>query len=423
MSKNRRNRGVRQEEGSRRVSVQLPLGLLATLSDTQNAFLALCLESGRQVLSVMLEEDRTALCGPKGQHRPERTAYRAGSAPSEMTLGGRRIPVRRPRARSIEGEELALPTFELVSCRDPLDAHTLAAIVAGVSTRRYAETLEVLPPSEPERSVSRSSVSRRFVALTQAQLVAWLSEPIGELGIRVVMIDGKVFRDHMVLVALGIGSDGRKHVLGLREGTTENASVCRALLADLIERGLPTDRRMLFVIDGGKGIRSGIQASFGQQAVVQRCLAHKERNVLDHLPASLHASVRAALHRAWKGTNAKLAKRQLKQLAGGLEAEHPGAAAAIREGLAEQLTVQALGLDGTLARVLRTTNAIENVMGAVQRFTRNVKRWRGGQMIVRWVGAAILDAQKGFRRVHGYRDIEKKLDRALETVDLEKIAA
>jgi len=362
------------------------------------------------------------LCGPKDKHQADRQAYRSGSAASEITLGGRRIAMRRPRARSVEGEELELPSFAVFANRDPLDEHTLSSIAAGVTTRQYALTLERLPAAEQDRSSSRSSVSCRFVALSTLQLERWLSQRIEDLHIRVVMIDGKVFRDHVVLITLGIGENGQKHVLGLREGTTENAAVCRALLSDLIERGLPMDRRLLFVIDGGKGLRAGILECFGREAVVQRCLTHKIRNVLDHLPDAMKPSVHAALRRAWGSKDPKLARRQLQQLARGLESDHHGAAAAILEGLDEQLTVQRLKLQGALARVLRTTNAIENLMGSVQRYTRNVKRWRGAKMIVRWAAAAVLRAQRSFRAVHGYRDIPK-LTRALQAVDFEKIAA
>jgi len=422
MSKHRRNSGTRQEFPSRTVTLEVPVALLSTLMDARNALFELCLETGQQTLMQLMEEDRTALCGPKDKHQADRRAYRHGYAPSEVTLGGRRIAMPRPRVRSADGAELALPTFQAAAARDPLDDHTMAAIVAGVSTRQYASTLEPLPPAVSERSTSRSSVSRRFVALTAAQMDRWLHQRIEDLGIRIVMIDGKVFRNHVVLIVLGIAENGRKYVLGLREGTTENATVCRALLSELIERGLPTDRRLLFIIDGGKGIRRGIRECFGREAVVQRCLTHKERNVVEHLPPSMHASVRAALKRAWKSTDVKLARRQLEQLARGLESKHAGAAASILEGLDEQLTLQRLGIDGTLARVLRTTNAIENLMGSVQRYTRNVKRWRGGKMILRWVGTAVLHAQRSFRGLHGQSDIPK-LVRALQDVDLEDIAA
>ena len=195
-----------------------------------------------------MEQDREALCGPKGRHDPDRQAVRAGSTDSEITLGGHRIPVRRLRARSRENGELALPSFAFAVGRDPLDRRTLEAIACGVSTRKYGRSLEALPPEQAERSVSKSSVSRRFVALTQKQMTAWLTAPLDDQDIRVVVIDGIAFHDHTVLIALGIDSDGKKHVLGLREGTTENSRVAKALLRDLLERGLAPECARLFVV-------------------------------------------------------------------------------------------------------------------------------------------------------------------------------
>ena len=221
-------------------------------------------------------------------------------------------------------------------------------------------------------------MSRRFVALSAKRLRSFLSRRLGELDLRVVCIDGKVFRDHCMVVALGIDTQGRKHVLGLREGATETAAVASGLLSDLVTRGLPTDRTLLFVIDGAPGLRRAISDVFGSYGVVQWCQVHKLRNVLGHLPERLHASVGKALRDAWGLDSADRAPRMLKRLAGSLERDHPGAAASIREGLEETLTVKRLGLTGTLERTLRTTNIIENLMSSIESYTRRVKRWRGG---------------------------------------------
>ena len=300
---------------------------------------------------------------------------------------------------------MGLPSFQWVAATDPLDEHTLSAVAAGVSTRRYAGTLDPAPAEVTERGTSSSAVSRRFVALSAKRLRSFLGRPVGELDLRVVCIDGKVFRDHCMVVALGIDTQGCKHVLGLREGATETAAVASGLLSDLVTRGLSTDRTLLFVIDGSPGLRRAISDVFGSRGVVQRCQVHKLRNVLGHLPERLHASVGKALRDAWDLDSADRAARVLERLAGSLERDHPGAASSIREGLEETLTVQRLGLTGTLARTLRTTNIIENLMGSVERYTRRVKRWRGGQMIQRWVASALVDAEPRFRRVRGYRDL------------------
>jgi len=222
----------------------------------------------------MMEGERTELCGPKWQPNPGRTAIRSGTMASELTLGGRRIPLRRLRARSVDGHELVLPSFAFAASRDPLSRQTLAAVPRGVSTRGYADVLEALPESEPERSVSHSAVSRRFVALSTEQLRKLLARPLVGLDLRVVMIDGIIFADHTVVIALGITADGRKHVLAVREGATENAAVAKALLEDLIERGLATDQALLFVIDGSKALRKAIREIFGESVLVQRCQVH-----------------------------------------------------------------------------------------------------------------------------------------------------
>ena len=413
-------------EEPRSVVVELPTALLETLSDTRSAFFGLCLEAGRSVLTTMMEKDRVALCGAKGKHDADRSTVRAGSAPSWVTLGGRRVEVPRLRARTLDGRELVLPSFVSASALDPLDHKTMESIAVGVSTRKYARNLDSLPAGDKQRSVSKSSVSRRFVALTKRQLERWLARRLDELDLRVVIIDGKIFRGHCVLIAQGIDSSGKKHVLGLREGTTENATVAKALLADLVERGLFADRAVLFVVDGAKALRKAIRQVYGELGVVQRCQEHKRRNVLDHLPEFMRASVERVLRQAWDLSDAGAAARQLENLARSLEREHPGAAASVREGLEETLTLQRLGVQGTLYRTLRTTNTIENLNGSVAHYTRNVKRWRGGSMIVRWVCAALIEAETSFRRVRGYRDIERlvaKLDAKSPSVPTAEEAA
>jgi transposase-like protein len=402
--------------------VEVPLPLLGALTGTRNAFFELCVDAGRQVLDAMMEQDREWLCGPLWKRDPERVAGRAGTTPSAVTLGGRRVRVNRPRVRNREGQEVELPSFAFASSGDALEDRTLDAIACGVSTRKYRRSLERLPEDVEEQSVSKSAVSRRFVALSQKQMITWLTTPLGDRVFPIVMIDGIVLGDHTILIALGIDTDGRKQILGLREGATENSRVAKALLRDLIDRGLSQEQARLFVIDGAKAIRTAIRKIFGHLGVVQRCQLHKQRNVLGHLPEPLHASVKAVLAEAWAMNDAAVAQRRLERLASSLEADHPGAAGSVREGLAETLTLQRLGIADTLYRKLRTTNAIENLNSGIAAYTRNVKRWRGGSMVVRWVSAAIQEAEKKFRRVQGYRDIEK-LTKALEGIEAEDEAA
>jgi transposase-like protein len=393
--------------------VQISLPVQGVLRDVRHAFLGLCIDAGQKVLAALMESDRIALCGAKGVPDPQRKAVRGGSTASQVVLGGQRIAVRRPRARSLAEGELVLPSFEWAASGDALDAATMAAIAAGVSTRRYASTQEPVPAAHQPRAASKSAVSRRFVQLSQEQLAQWLTRPIGELDLPVVMIDGIHFRDRVILLAMGIDAQGNKHVLGLREGSTEATRVVASLLSDLVDRGLDAQRMRLWVIDGGKALRKAIVQTFGATALIQRCQEHKRRNVLEHLPEDMRASVKRALKDAWAASDADLGRPQLQRLATSLQAKHPGAAASLREGLEETLTVQELGITGALYRTLRTTNPIENLNGSVARYCRNVKRWGDGQMVLRWVASALSDAAHRMRKLRGcsqMRSLLKALD-------------
>ena len=252
MAKHDRRKTSGQPPSSRPVTIQVPLPVLGVVNGVREAFHGFCIATGLQVLEAMMEADREVLCGAKGRHQVERPAWRGGSVDSQVTLGGRQVELPRLRVRSSDGE-VPLASFQWAAATDPLDEHTLAAVAAGVSTRRYAGTLDPVPADVTERATSSSAVSRRFVALSTKRLQAFLSRPLGELDLRAVCIDGKVFRDHCMVIALGIDTQGRKHVLGLREGATETAAVTTGLLSDLVTRGLPTDRTLLFVIDALRG--------------------------------------------------------------------------------------------------------------------------------------------------------------------------
>lgn len=418
--KRRRTRptGGKGLDGRARVSVQVPLPMLEVLADLKTAFFGLCLTAGQQVFQAMMEHDREQLCGPTNVPNRERRAYRGGSTPSEVVLGGRRIALPRLRARSVTGAELVLPSVAYAQAQDPLDAYTLDALAVGVATRKYQRTLDPLPAEVRERGVSKSAVSRRFVALTRAKLATWLAAPLDDLDIRVLFLDGIHFREHVILLALGVDTQGRKHVLALREGTTENATGCKSLLGELRQRGLDLDRPSLFVIDGGTGLRKAIRETCGAHGLVHRCHVHKQRNVLEHLPEALRPRIKRAMAEAYGLADTTLAQRRLEQLAAGLERTHPGAAASLREGLAETLTLHRLGVTGALYRTLRSTNPIENLNGLVGHFTRNVRRWRDGHMLVRWMAAALDEARRCFRRVRGYQQIPKLL-RALDRLALD----
>jgi len=371
--------------------------------------------SGFAFAQEQLEAERAALCGPRYAHDPERAAMRAGHAPSSLTVGGRRAEINRPRVRSSDGHELFLPSWQAWSARDPLEQRAVEQMVLGVSSRHYARSLEPLREIGV-RGVSKSVVSERFVVGTAKRLAELMRRKLSGLRLIAVMIDGVRFADHVVLAAIGVDLGGKKHVLGLREGATENAAACKALLADLIERGLPAERSLLFVIDGAKALRKAITDTFGSRALIQRCREHKKRNVTDALPERMRPTVRSAISEAYASGEVKRARRILENLARSLERGHPSAAASLREGLDETLTVMRLELPESLERVLSSTNLIENLFSRVRELSRRVRRWQGGAMILRWTAAGVLEAERNFRKIAGYRALSK-LDAALRAHD------
>jgi len=382
------------------------LPLVNLLLDTKAELFELMVRSGLRVLDVMLEEDRTAVCGPRYAHDATRAASRAGTVASEVVLGGRKVPVQRPRVRA-DGHEVALPTFQALTQLDPLNRRVLEQMLVGVTTRQYARSLEPLPDDVPSRGTSRSSVSRRFVARTTAQLHVWQTAPLDGLDLVALLLDGVHLGEHCLIVALGIAADGQKHALGLWEGATENATVCRSLLANLQGRGLRTDRSLLVILDGALALHKAVRMVFGEAALIQRCQVHKLRNILDHLPERERPATQAVVRRAYQAADIKTATRLLTDLAKRLERDHPSAAGSVREGLEETLTVMTLQLSARLQRSLATTNAAESLLSRTRHVKRNVKRWRGGQMMLRWVAAGILEAVKGFRRLKGCGDMPK----------------
>jgi putative transposase len=387
---------------------QRHLPLIDLLVDTRAELMDLAVASGLKVLQTMLEDDRTVICGQRYQHQVQRQATRAGTVPSEVVLGGRKVALRRPRVRA-NGEEVPLPTFQAMASEDPLNRRVVEQMLVGVATRQYARSLDPLPATMVSRGTSKSAVSRRFVAKTAAQLTAWRSTPLDSLELVALLVDGVHIGEHCIVVALGIDHTGRKHALGLWDGSTENASVCQSLLSDLQSRGLRTDRSLLVILDGSKALHKAVTQTFGSAALIQRCQVHKLRNILEHLPDGQRPWVRAIVARAYKQVDVAIARRLLQDLARRLEDRYPSAAASVREGLDETLTILTLGLSDRLRQSVATTNAIESLISRTRHVKRNVKRWRGGHMVLRWTAAAILEAVKGFRRLKGHRDMPKLL--------------
>jgi transposase-like protein len=384
---------------------------------------AFVINAGMEALKMVLEAERTEICGRRYEHQGERKVYRSGHAPGELVLGGRRVRVERPRARGLDGKEAHLPSWKRFANEDPLGERAVEQMLLGVSTRGYDSSLEGLGPGVQSRGTSKSAVSRRFISMTTAKMSTWLGADLSAIDLSVLMIDGVHIDDHVLLVALGIDTDGKKHVLGIREGATENSSSCKELLADLRERGLPVERTTLVVIDGSKALAKAIREVFGSRALIQRCQVHKARNVLDELPDHMRTSVRAALREAYRSTDIARAKKLLQNLARRLREHHPGAAASLEEGLDETLTVLKLGLPGNLTRVFSNTNAIENLIGSVRRLGRRVRRWRDGKMILRWTVASAHDASTRFRRVAGAKAAMSKLVLQLRALDNTNVVA
>ena len=370
----------------------------------KKGLLALSVGVGLAVVHELFEAEVTRLAGPKGKHDPERQAYRHGQESRQVTLGGRRVQVDKPRVRSVDNEEVELRTFHTFAGRELLSAAALERMLAGLSTRRYPAGLEPMGDVEP-LATSKSAISRRFVQGTEQKLAELFGRDLSQLDLLAIFIDGVLIAEHCVVVALGVDAEGRKHPLGLWEGSTENKTVCNALLGNLIERGLDPEQPRLFVIDGGKAIRAAITATFGKHGIIQRCRAHKRRNVLDHLPQSERAFIGRKLDQAWKEPNAERAEAQLRALAKHLEVKHPGAAASLLEGLEETLTVTRLALSPTLLRTFKSTNPVESMISIGRTVAGNVKRWRDGKMVLRWTAAGLLEAEKQFRRVNGYREM------------------
>lgn len=394
MKKTDKKRAVTQEARA----LALVAGVAATVREGLHE---LVVRSGLGVVAAMFEADREALCGRRYEHS-EHAAHRAGHVTGELAMGGRRVQMKRPRVRSVSGRELQLPTWEEFAGMDPLGERAYEQMLIGVATRKYARSLEPVGAGVETRGTSKSAVSRRFVAASAARVDKELARPFGDLRLAAVMIDGIHFGEHVVLIALGIDESGNKQVLGLREGATENAASCTALITNLVERGLDTTRSLLIVIDGGKALRKAVREVFGKRALVQRCQVHKKRNVLDQLPDRMRGSVSAALSQAYASRDKAQAQRLLNNLERRLGKEHPGAAASLREGLEETLTVIGLNLPRALERTLATTNPIENLNSLTRRTCGRVRRWRSGEMILRWMTAATSEATKGFRRLKGH---------------------
>lgn len=402
---------------------QLVLPILSLVSEARAHIEDVLGEINRGVLESLIAMSAQERAGAKTPGRASGEVRWYGSQGGRVPLGDRHVRLRRPRLRDRSGE-VAIPAYECLK-RDPGAGTRLRRLVmAGVSTRKYGQ---VIAPMAETVGVTRSGVSRRLVEAAQAAMAQLAERRFDELDILAVYIDGIRIAGQMIVVALGLDAAGEKHLLGIKPGDTENASVVKALLADLAERGIGQQRKRLFIIDGAKALRSAIQSVYGEAALIQRCRTHKVRNVLENLDHStVRAQTAAVMRAAFKAPTAKEGKHKLATHAAWLKTEHRDAAASLLEGLDEMFTVNDLGLTPALIRCLATTNIVENPNGTLRRITRRVSRWRNREMIERWAALAYLEAERRFRKIQGHRDLwvlAQALGRTEQQVDRHTKAA
>ncbi len=362
--------------------------------------------AGRATVQAVLELSAQQVAGgpphPGKRRRGEMVWH--GHQPGRVMLSDRKLCVERPRLRKRGGgeqSEVEIPGYTAMQKEPRLGARMLDILMRGVSTRQYRA---VIPEMAETVGVSRSAVSRQAVEASEAELERLLTRRFDEVKLLIIYLDGIQFGEHVLIGAVGVDDQGNKHVLAIREGATENATVVKEVLEDLVARGVSPEQKRLFVIDGSKALRAAINAVFGSQHPVQRCRSHKLRNVADHLPEEQKSQVKSAMRAAWR-LEAPTGMAKLKKLAEWLERDYPDAAASLREGLDECFTINRLQVPVSLHRCLATTNLIESPQSGVRMRTRRVCRWRGGGMVKRWAASAFLATERNFRKIMGYRDL------------------
>lgn len=397
----------RDEALTDRVAVELPVSLAEVLDGVSEEIERLAGAAGLLIMREVMDAEVASLAGPKGEHDPQREAFRWGHQAGYAVLGGTKVGLEHPRVRSRDAREVTLHSYERFQSPPRRQRSIVKKLVHGISTRKYEKAVEAFTDGY---GISKSAVSRELVAATRGGLQALCERRIDALGrLTVLMIDGKEFAGEHVIVALGVDETGKKHILGLVQGSTENSNVVQHLLDDLVERGLDTTQPTLIVLDGSKALRKAVNKTFGDRCPVQRCQIHKRRNVKDHLPPSYQGSVDQRIRTAYAMKDYDQAKAQLLKTVAWLEEINPSAASSLHEGLEETLTLHRLGLSDSLRKSLQSTNLIESALSVAADVTRRVKRWRGGDMRLRWSAAGLLHAEMNFRRVRGYKAMSKLL--------------
>ena len=400
-------------------NIQMMLPMADIVGLLQQGVGHLLREAGLALMSLVMEEEVRHLAGERHQQHEGRRAHRWGQEDGYCVIDGQKVPIQRTRLRTKDKREQRLGSYELFQRRGPLQQGVWGKMMRGLSTRNYGA---VVKEFRTAYGIEKSAVSENFIEASREKVKQLMERPLGELRLCAALIDGTPFKDRQMIVALGIGCDGRKTVLGLREGATENATVVGALLSDLLERGLDFSTPRLYVLDGAKALHTAVRRHAGESAFIQRCQVHKKRNVVDHLPEQHKPDVRRKLQNAYSMADYSDAKRALEQLHHELMHLNPSAARSLEEGLEETLTLHKLRVPDQLRRTLCCTNVIESAFSIVETVCRNVKRWRDGDQIERWVGSGLLVAEQQFRKVIGYRQIPLLLSSMANAVSHKPIA-
>jgi putative transposase len=382
----------------------LPLQATVAMADVaaamREALLAFATSAGLVVMQQLLTEELGAIVGPKhAKLGAERVGNWHGTTTGQVVLGSQKVTVTRPRGRYVDGGEVELATWECFASEDLLRQVVVERMLAGVATRRHVDVTE--PLGVEGKATSKSAVSRRFKAVTEAAMGDLLARDLSDLETAVLMIDGLTVADQMIVVALVITADGTKVPVGLMLGDTENAVVVKDLLADLVARGLRYRHGIVAVLDGSKALRKAVAQVFGERALVQRCTLHKRRNVTGYLPVGERDAVDRRLAKAFADPDPVKGLKACRDLARQLDNRHPDAAASLREGLEEMFTIANLGVTGRLRRSLTNTNCVESMISIARTTTGRVKHWRDGTMKKRWIAAGMLEAERSFRRIKG----------------------
>lgn len=396
--------GKIREIGDGSVLLELPLSVAGVIESLPETIRDLAQEAGLLLMSAAMDAECEMIAGTKDSKNPLRGANWWGSDLSPAYYDKQKVLIERPRLRGKDNKEIPLATFQAFRNPRGIRNSIIKNMVLGISSRNYEEAVEGFVKGY---GIKKSSVSRHFVKATAEQMREFLERDLVGLDLVAIFIDGIQFKGHLLVVALGLERGGKKHVLGLWQGATENATVCASLLEDIARRGLNTEKDYLFILDGSKALRSAVAKMFGTDVTVQRCQQHKRRNVLDHLPKEHQHAIDARISAAYKMADYDAAKKSLELTVKYLEKLNPSAAASLKEGMEETLTVKKLGVTGLLRKTLQTTNPIESCFSVTRTITGRVKRWRGNDMVQRWAIAALLRAEKKFKRVKGYKEIPK----------------